>query len=44
FRAGPAAAQTVLVKPYVQPGDGAALGKADVKVLCWLTGEVARPA
>ena len=33
----PASAQTVLVKPYVQPGDGSALGKTDVKVLCWLT-------
>ncbi len=35
--AAPASAQTILVKPYVQPGDGAALGKADVKVLCWFT-------
>jgi hypothetical protein len=32
-----AAAQTVLVKPYVQPGDGGAPGRADAKVLCWLT-------
>jgi len=29
--------QTVLVKPYVQPGDGASLSGADVKVLEWLT-------
>ncbi|MBA4189100.1 MAG: hypothetical protein C0467_13970 [Planctomycetaceae bacterium] len=35
--AAPVSAQTVLVKPYVQPGDGSVLGKADVKVLCWLT-------
>jgi len=32
-----APAQTVLVKPYVQPGDGGPLGKSDVKVICWLT-------
>ena len=32
-----AIAQTVLVKPYVQPGNGAALGGTDVKVLTWLT-------
>lgn len=31
-----APAQTVLVKPYVQPGAGGA-GKTDAKVLCWLT-------
>lgn len=30
-------AQTVLVKPYVQPGDGASLAGTDVKVLTWLT-------
>jgi len=30
-------AQTVLVKPYIQPGDGASLDGADVKVLTWLT-------
>lgn len=30
-------AQTILVKPYVQPGDGAALTGTDVKVLTWLT-------
>jgi len=35
--AAPATAQTILVKPYVQPGDGSTLGKTDVKVLCWLT-------
>jgi hypothetical protein len=29
--------QTVLVKPYVQPGDGASLSGTDVKVLEWLT-------
>ena len=29
--------QTVLVKPYVQPGDGASLSGADVKVIEWLT-------
>jgi acid phosphatase type 7 len=27
----------ILVKPYLQPGDGGTFGKADVKVLCWLT-------
>ncbi|MBI5773254.1 MAG: metallophosphoesterase family protein [Verrucomicrobia bacterium] len=30
-------AQTVLVKPYVQPGDGSTLGESDVKVIAWLT-------
>lgn len=30
-------AQTVVVKPYVQPGDGGALGETDVKVICWFT-------
>lgn len=30
-------AQTMLVKPYVQPGDGAVLGGTDVKVLTWVT-------
>ncbi len=30
-------AQTVVVKPYVQPGDGASLTGADSKVLIWLT-------
>jgi len=34
---GVASAQTVLVKPYVQPGDGGTIGKTDVKVVCWLT-------
>ena len=33
-------AQTVLVKPYVQPGDGSALVGTDVKVLVWLTDQV----
>src|SRR5882757_5802386 len=32
-----AGAQTVLVKPYVQPGNGATLDGTDVKVLTWLT-------
>ncbi|CAN5438216.1 hypothetical protein BH11PLA2_BH11PLA2_44190 [soil metagenome] len=32
-----ATAQTVLVKPYVQPGNGSTFGKTDFKVLCWLT-------
>jgi len=35
-----AQAQTVLVKPYVQPGDGAGLGVADVKVIAWMTDDV----
>ena len=30
-------AQTVLVKPYVQPGNGSTLVGADVKVIAWLT-------
>ena len=34
---GTASAQTVLVKPYVQPGNGATLDGTDVKVLTWLT-------
>jgi predicted phosphodiesterase len=33
-------AQTVLVKPYVQPGNGASLTGADVKTLTWLTDSV----
>lgn len=33
-------AQSILVKPYLQPGDGAALGTADVKVVAWLTDAV----
>jgi acid phosphatase type 7 len=36
----PLAAQTVLVKPYVQPGDGRGLNGADVKVLTWLTDQI----
>jgi predicted phosphodiesterase len=32
-----ASAQTVLVKPYVQPGDGRTLEGADVKVIAWVT-------
>lgn len=31
---------TILVKPYVQPGDGSGPSTADVKVLCWLTDPV----
>lgn len=30
-------AQTVLVKPYVQPGNGSTLVGTDVKVIAWLT-------
>ena len=37
---GAATAQTVLVKPYVQPGNGATLDGADVKALTWLTDQV----
>jgi hypothetical protein len=33
-------AQTVLVQPYVQPGDGSALGTTDVKVVAWMTDQV----
>lgn len=33
-------AQTVLVKPYVQPGNGTTLQGADVKVIAWLTDQV----
>src|SRR3954470_1307597 len=33
-------APTVLVLPYVQPGDGATLTGSDVKVICWLTDQV----
>ena len=29
--------QNLVVKPYVQPGDGAALGATDVKVIAWMT-------
>jgi hypothetical protein len=32
-----AAAQVVLVQPYVQPGDGRTLTGSDVKVVSWLT-------
>ena len=35
--AAAAHAQTVLVKPYVQPGNGATLTGSDTKVLTWLT-------
>ena len=37
FTVGPLCAQTVLIKPYVQPGDGATLDGTDVKVIAWLT-------
>lgn len=38
FAAAPAAlAQTVVVLPYLQPGDGRNLAGADVKVIRWLT-------
>ena len=33
-------AQSILVKPYVQPGNGASLDGADVKVLTWITDAV----
>src|SRR4051812_39754561 len=33
-------APTVLVLPYVQPGDGATLTGSDVKVICWGTDQV----
>jgi hypothetical protein len=33
-------APTVLVLPYVQPGDGATLTGSDVKVICWMTDQV----
>lgn len=35
----PASAQTVLVKPYVQPGGESVPGKPDMKVLCWFTNQ-----
>ncbi|MEO7319730.1 MAG: metallophosphoesterase, partial [Chthoniobacteraceae bacterium] len=37
FAVTPLIAQTVLVAPYVQPGDGATLAGADVKSLVWFT-------
>lgn len=30
-------AQTIVVKPYIQPGDGSTLEGSDVKVIAWLT-------
>lgn len=33
-------AQNVLVKPYVQPGNGGSLKDSDVKVVAWLTDQV----
>jgi predicted phosphodiesterase len=32
-----ASAQTILVQPYLQPGDGSVLGATDVKVIAWMT-------
>ena len=32
--------QEILVKPYVQPGDGSILGATDVKVIAWMTDQV----
>jgi predicted phosphodiesterase len=40
LRAETAAAQTVHVLPYVQPGDGSKLSSADTKVICWMTDQV----
>jgi acid phosphatase type 7 len=37
----PLPAQTVVIRPYVQPGNGAELGAADVKVVAWLTDQTA---
>jgi predicted phosphodiesterase len=37
LKADDAAPPKILVKPYVQPGNGSGLGKSDVKVLCWFT-------
>jgi hypothetical protein len=37
LQASPVPAQTVLVQPYVQPGDGRTLTGSDVKVIRWLT-------
>jgi predicted phosphodiesterase len=33
----PSPGQTVLIKPYVQPGDGSTLSGSDVKVISWFT-------
>lgn len=33
-------AQTILVRPYVQPGDGSTLQGTDVKVITWLTDQI----
>ncbi len=35
-----AASQTILVLPYVQPGDGSKLDSIDTKVICWMTDQV----
>jgi predicted phosphodiesterase len=34
-------AQTILVKPYTQPGDGSKLEHSDVKVIAWVTDQTA---
>ncbi|MDB5311069.1 MAG: hypothetical protein JWO38_5271 [Gemmataceae bacterium] len=36
----PAPTPAILVRPYVQPGDGPTLTGTDVKVICWLTEQV----
>ena len=38
--ASTATAQVVLVKPYIQPGNGSSLATGDVKVIRWLTDQV----
>jgi acid phosphatase type 7 len=40
FQAPAARAQTVLVQPYVQPGDGRTLTGTDVKVIRWFTDQM----
>ncbi len=35
--ATPLRAHTILVAPYVQPGNGSTLAGADVKTIAWLT-------
>lgn len=39
--AAPLRAQTILVAPYVQPGNGSTLAGADVKTIAWLTDQTA---
>ena len=36
-------AQEILVKPYVQPGDGNTLEGTDVKIIAWLTDQKEAP-